>query len=394
MLRWGYACGAFLTMVAFWPWWEGGGLTTRWAALLILVPLALCTLKIRATRAHWAGAALLAWAALSLLWTPSFDAGVMEMMKLLLIGGCFLIGAEVDDTKPLYLGLAIGVSVSGLLAVAQTFGFTGVPEIVAPAGLFVNRNYLAEIGVVTLILALAYNWRWLILPLAAAALLPHSRGSLLALAVIGLLYVWRQSKRAALGIVLALIVAIGTAFILSPESLLDKTTDPHTQGSSLQQRLDTWIPTLEHLTLLGHGAGSFMVDYPLWTPHPVLINNRPAQAHNEIIHEASELGLPGIILLTLFAGLCLGVGRRGPLRAEQYALVAIAVIGLFSFPLHIPAVAAVAGVVAGRAARLRYSLCDLVSARGAGLCDGAELAGRLPRQAGDAARSRAPLPVG
>lgn len=364
-------------MVAFVPWWEGGGLTPRWCALLVLVPLALCRLPVRPTPAHWVGAAFLGWALLSLAWTPVLPMAVSELMKLLLIAGCFLIGAELDDPRPLYLGVACGVAVSGVLAALRVAGVEIIPEFAPPAGLFVNRNYLAEIGVVALILAVSEGWALLVPPLLCAALLPHSRGSLLALGLVVLLVCWRRARTATLIVALSFgmvgAIAAGTSPALR-DLLVDRVSVG--QSSSLDTRLELWRVTAAHTTLFGHGVGSFMPLYPSWTPHSNLIDNRPAQAHNEILHEASELGLPGIALLVAFFGLCLGGGGRR-WRGEHLALVAILAIGLFSFPLHIPAVAAVAGIVAGRAARLRYPVRRVLPQRRADLWQRIGFAGRL-----------------
>lgn len=363
-------------MVVFWPWWEGGGLTTRWCALFILVPFGLFSLRVHLTAAHWVGAAFLLWATASLLWTPVFAAGATELSKLYVIAGCFLIGADLEDPRPLYLGLALGVAVSGALAIAQVFGWDLIPQLAPPAGLFVNRNYLAEIGIVALILALDCGWYWFLPLLGAAVLLPHSRGTLVAIAAVTFVWLWRESRGFAISSVAVSVLAI-LALATHPQfrdALVDRTYDPHTQGSSAEMRLEVWRVTAQHLRLFGYGVGGFMIEYPTWLPHPVLIENRPAQAHNEILHEASELGLPGIALLVAFFGLCLG-RRLRDWHGEHFALLAVLSVGLFSFPLHIPAVAAVAGLVAGRCARLRAPLRGMLPYRGGALWRRTELAG-------------------
>lgn len=334
-------------------------------ALFFLIP------RIRFTLAHWFGAAFLAWAALSLLWTPILHAGIAEIVKLALMGCCFVVGAELDNPKPVYKAIVFGTAISGALAILQTFGWEFVPQLSPPAGLFVNRNYLAEIGVVATILAFGNGIWWAIPFTACAALLPHSRGALSALLLVGFLWVWRRSRALALVAALGVTGAVGALYALEPNLVVDRPTDdPHVHGSALDTRADVWMVALRHLDIWGHGVGSFMVEYPLWTPHPSLMDTRPAQAHNEAIHEAAELGLPGVVLLAGFFACCL----RGRLDVERFALVALLAISLWSFPFHLPATGALAGLVAGRLARSCAPLRHVVWLGRAASRRGAQLA--------------------
>ncbi len=335
MKRWALPVIAFLAMVAFWPWWESGGLIPRWAILAIGAPIAVLVLDIRMTPLHWAGLALLGWSATTVLWTPVPLAGIGELAKLLIFAACFMVAAETDDLRPTYLAIIAGVAVSGGIAIAQFLGYEGVQSLNGPAGTFINRNYLAEMGLLALIPALYLRQYWALPLVLIAAFQPMSRGVILAAGAALVVWVWTRSRAVAglmgLGVVAMLLMPL-------PHSLTD--------NSSLTERLGVWKATVEHLTWFGYGTGSYYVEFPTFMPHPVLVHNRPAHAHNEILNAASEIGLPGVLALLLF----FGIGLRYTAEMERLVLVASLVIGLFSFPLHLPASGFVVAVVAGSAA--------------------------------------------
>lgn len=346
--RWSLPIFAFLVMVAFWPGWEGGAIAPRWELLAIGGPIFLLATRIEMTPVHWLGIALLAWCALTLQWTPAIVLGIGELARVFILIAIFCVAAEVEDMRRTYIAIGIGVSISGLLAAAQVFGFEFVPQSAPPAGLFANRNFLGEIGAVALILALGMRLWWLTPGPVLAIVCTHSRGVFLALLTVALLWCLRRSVWWAVGLV---IVACALAFaVLSipeiPTFLVERI--------SMMQRVGVWQATLEHMAWAGHGIGSFMVDYPSYMPHPILTQARPAHPHNELLYVASELGFPGLFLFTAILVLCLSGGAE----TERLVLVAILAIGMFSFPLHLPATGFVAALVAGRLARMRYPVCS------------------------------------
>lgn len=362
MLRYLLAAAALLITLAFWPYWEGGGITPRWAVLAVMGACCLTAAsEIRMTRAHWIGAAFLAYATLSLLWTPVETDGIGAMFKLAFMALVFMAASECDDIGPAYAALGLGVTVSAAIAVTQALGEPWVPVLVGPAGLFVNKNYLSEIAVVTLVLTAGRGW-WVLVPgPAVALLLSHSRGSLVALAAVAVVWCLPRS-RALAGAVAGVCVACGIVSLsltLGPKELHDE--------SSLVHRLGVWTPTLRHLTPFGYGIGSFYVTYPTFNPHPVLALTRPEHAHNEVINVASELGVPGLVLFLAFFGYAAWTAAE----TERLAIVAIMVVGMFSFPLHLPATGFVAALVAG------WSTRRLRRVRRTDLYGGAERAARL-----------------
>src|SRR5216684_900546 len=195
MLRWGLPCLAAAVQVGFWPGWLDGGLATRWGVLAIGAPFLLLFTRVHMTPAHWVGLAFVLWSALTMLWTPVPVLGLGDLAKTIILAFCFLLGAEAADMRRTYLAVILGVSISGYLALAQAFGFELVPQAAPPAGLFINRNFLAEIGVVSFALAVGVGRWWMIPGTLLASLLPASRGSLVSIACIAIVLAWRRSYR-------------------------------------------------------------------------------------------------------------------------------------------------------------------------------------------------------
>lgn len=351
MLRYLLPLTAAAAMCAFWPAWEGGGLSPRWMALAVLSGLCVIVTVIRESPIHTVGLWFLIWSWITLAWTPSLAFGMGDMMHLLILAGIFLAAAELEDATASYLTLIAGVSVSTLAALTQVKGMRLVPELVGPSGLFVNKNYLSEIAAVALVIAMARRWWWLAPGPAAALLLSHSRAALIAVGVAGLAWLWQRSRMAC-----GALAGLGVAcFVWStdiPSTVsLDGQTEQH-DASSFYHRLGVWGPTLKNLQWLGYGEGSFYSVYPTFQPHPPLALTRPERAHNEVIDVACELGLPGLLLFLVFWGRC----YRAAETAERYGLLCLAVISCFSFPLHLPATGFAAAFMAGRCARRSRAL--------------------------------------
>lgn len=328
---------AFLVGVAFWPGALDPATTLRWA--LMAVGAAFLLLFHEPPRLRAAGACL-CLILLTLVWTPDWLYGAEDAAHLLTLAAVFALGASRDDLLPAWKGLGAGVGLSGLMALFQFFGSSPVQQIVAPAGLFMNRNFLAEAGLVVLTVAILYRQRWLIPGALLATVVPMQRATLLAAAVV-VLVLWLKGLKAS-----ALVLAIGVttcALCMMGLTLLMGTPEVKAAPQQLvdivssHDRLIYWRDAVHGLTLFGHGLGSYAANFPdIHFPH-----SEPLQALYELgLFAIAPLGL----LIYLF---------REPFRAEHAVLAGLCAIALFGFPFHMPVTGFAAALAAGHLARRR-----------------------------------------
>ncbi len=351
-------------MVTFVPGLAAPATTPRWALLAAVVPaVAIFTPCRRFTVAHGLGALLLGWAALSLFWTPNGWDGLRIIAELAIFAALFHIGAALPSLRPVYIGAALGLSVSSLLAVMQVLGLELVDRIPGPtgqaAGLFMNRNYLAEPAALVLIGLIGHRLWWalpLVLPsvLPVAVMmpwnygesvrdllaLPMSRGAVLGLLAAGMLWLWPRSRAA----VVSLCIAASAALFLL-------------MGPSTSSRFVIWASTLDGMTWLGNGIGSFYTLFPSHAPAwDFLGTTRPVHAHNDWLEFAYELGpLAGICLL---GTLIMLAAMRGP-EPERFILIALITEAAFGFPWHFAATVFLGGLVAGQLCVAGSALCGV-----------------------------------
>lgn len=354
----------FALMVAYWPGIAGAATTPRWivAGLLGLAWFV-------APRAQWTlsatlGLALLGWLLASLSWSAGALDGVDTALKLGLAVIAFAVGLHVADLRPLFVGAALGLAISSLIAIAQAYGWHGIPSIDdAPAGLFVNRGRLGSaaalviVGLVSLRI-LRFDLIAMVLP---GLLLANNRAAFLALGA-GLCFV--PAPKAVRATVISF-AAAGVAIVLAAKGI----------DTSASERLWIWQDTLSGVTFWGHGLGSFRELYPTYldafaqswalTTAPT----RPEHPHNEILWLLFEGGVPALLLASLFAA-SLWRSCAHQLRA---VLACLFVLAQFAMPLHDPATlivgAVVTGFLAGRGAlsarialACRDPLCEGVAA--------------------------------
>lgn len=354
----GFWLGAFsfAVMVTLVPGIAAPATTPRWALLSAVVPfLASFSLPTKFDVAHALGALFLGWCAITLAWTPNLWDGLDALWKLVLFAGLFCIGAALRDLRPVWIGAALGIGVSSALAIGQLFGVELVERIEGPtgmaAGLFMNKNFLAEPAALVLI-GLVWHRLWWLVPLVLpAVVLPGARGALLALAVAGIVALrgwWRvyAGALAALAVVACVVLA---------------------KNGSFPERMIIWTSTLDGLTWLGNGIGSFYALFPSHAPAWDFLTSRPVHAHNDWLELAYDLGLPGILML-LGAFYC-ALRAEGP---DRLVLIAFITEGCLGFPLHFPATVFLAALVAGRLCGDRAPLRDVLTRWGIRLCDGLE----------------------
>lgn len=317
----------FAVSVAFWPGLPGAASTLRWGVLLVLLPWLVRAVPL--TIGHGCVIALLAWAWLTIAWAPVAGFALLGFVKLALLAAAFWLGSVSDDLRPLFKGLALGLGISSACAIAQTFGWQGLPQKSPPAGLFMNSALLAEISALCLLGLAAFRlWRYLPLVLPGA-LLPVSRGALLSV-LVGLLVLmpkgWgRVAALMGLATVCALILGTGWRF------------------ESVAERIAIWRDTTDGLSVFGHGIGSYFTAFPEFASRIDTYDRRVDHAHNDGLEAVFELGV-GVLPLVGLA-VCCAFASRGHVVAA--ILAGGAVQSLVGFPLHMPATGFVLAVCAG-----------------------------------------------
>lgn len=336
---------AFGTTVAFWPGVYGPATAPRWMLLTVALPLLLLFTRPapEVTWPHRLGLALLAWAALTMLWTPQPLDGLEVLVQLSVGAAAFIVGARAASLEWFYAGLGSGVAFSVGLALAQWYDPSSVAwtRTVYPAGLFVNAGVLAEAAVLVLVVAVAQRMWVRAVLMMPALLVTGSRGAYAALAVVCTAWAWRRSRLVGASM---LVLILGALVLVGAIGW---------RSDALIERLQMWVDTARGVSLLGAGIGSFASQFPHLSTGIDTLAARPEHAHNDLLEIAFELGVVGLGLAVAFL---IALLRRGFARDDQteaLVLTAFVVLGLFSFSMHNPLTLLAAMVCAGRIIDIR-----------------------------------------
>ena len=338
--------------------------------------------KVCASR--WVLAALLVWFGWTLFSAiQSVDARLTQLTLLQFTGCVVCFGAGLfglsglRDWRPVWLGLAIGLTVILGTAIDQHFGgleatrrwFEQQPAAVRAHldtsefrkkilsdrvfGTFVYPNALA--GGLLLLLPVTLAG---ILQIGRSALFRWALGGLLAAGGLAVLYwsgsksgwliglvmagvaLWRMPAKASVKLaVLIGLVGLGVAaFVGRHGAYFEK------GASSLSARFDYWRAAgqmIRQRPLLGYGPGTFQRQYA---------NLKPADAemaklaHNDYLQQGSDSGLPALLSYAAFIfGSVLLLYPRGHLSIVRFCLwlgvFTFAAQGLTEFALYIPGLA-------------------------------------------------------
>jgi hypothetical protein len=316
---------AIAVLTAYIPGYTGATIPTGWAVLWLIMPILLLRCKIEPFPVYGWGAAFLLYAGLSLLWSPH---GLLAFMQLCALASVFLWATTLPDLRKVSIGLAIGLGISGDISLFQWSGFQSIFRVTDfPSGLFVNSNVFAEVSAMILVLLLV-NRLWWWIPVTAPGLVIGSRASLVALLCVFLAWVWSKSKITAA----ILIATLGAVTAYSVTTFNNK---------SINERWGMWADTWNGVTLWGHGIGSFEYLYPYYANHMDTVRVRPVSAHNDLLQLLFEVGI-GIVPLLVALWYLARIKDN-----HRYVLLCFGIIGLFGFPLHIPASAFIAACCAG-----------------------------------------------
>lgn len=312
-----------------------------------------------------------------------------ELAMLTALLGLALLGSTLDDEQlaAVAAGAACGLAIVAPLGLLQAW--TGwdaalLAQARPPAATFVNRNVAAEAMVVAVPIALwaglraqAAWMRWLGVLSAAAGvaflIATRSRGGWGAAAAgwgLMLAAAWwsdrwnPQSRRlqplraplvvAALVVVTALLIPVrGAQPLPSVATTLSLSARPLEGSGSVRLALarNTLAMIGQH-TLFGVGAGRWNTVYPLYHMRAAVdplfsLDRQPERVENDWLEHAADLGAPAALAL----GVLFVAGAWRAVRQRRWALAAslsaVSLHACISFPLHSPASAGLAMLLAG-----------------------------------------------
>lgn len=312
---------SILLPICFIPGITGATIPTQWIVMTIVLA-ALWTFSSRRlvmTSLHWLGLTFVAYAALSLIWAVNYYDSIGGLWYVLIWALCFWFGSLQTNLQDVWKGLAIGLSVSSIIAILQALGYQPVVAYEGNPGLFYNTTVLGALcGLV--ILALILHKLWFYIPLLLPGLyLAHSRGGF-AVLIIGLLAKYTHW-------VTVVIVTLGVAAFMfyypSPSDLV---------------RIHIWKVAIAAIKPFGWGTGTF-VDVFFVHNHNVL---HPEFAHNDYLQVAFEYGLGALAIYGVW-----GMALSRISEIEWPVIVAISALATFYFPLYCPVAAFITCVVSG-----------------------------------------------
>jgi hypothetical protein len=319
----------FLLVTCYVPGWTGYGIPTGWIVLSVVLPLIL-----RKEMLRWNP--FLIYACISLAWAPVFVQGVYDLWTLAILSGAFYLGSSDIEPKRLYIGMAVGLSVSTGIAVFQALGWHQILyQESLPAGLFVNPNVFGETAALISVGLLAHEIFWPLLWTVPSVLLSESRTAFAALALVAA--AWSANRY--ISMLFAVLIA-GFVF-LKP-------------GDSVAYRWEIWRSAYAGLTWSGRGAGSYIVTSPAFSAfHTEIMPNREENAHNDFLELIYEYGLGTLFLLPVFM-----VALFGPAGPDRYLFAAFCIIACLNFPLAVPSEGFLGAFAMGRLWRDRALAWD------------------------------------
>src|ERR1017187_1109685 len=334
----------FLLAICYNPYIWTAARQPRWSLLAIALPIMIWRNQSSApnhfTLIHALGLTFLAWATLSLIWTPNRPDAFNELIQLLIIAEAFVLGARLNTLKPIFMGLAAGLAISSLIIISPLQHLIpNQPISIHLEGLLGNRNMLAEAAVLTAIGCIGYRLWWFIPGLLPAIFMPPlARGALVGGLAAFVVWAWSRSRKLAILLALLSICAIAILTNLRPSSVIE--------------RWAIWTDTIKGLTFQGNGIGSFYFLYPFVNETFDTTLARPEHSHNELLEVWFELGAIGVFIYASMVAIAYRVANN----VSRCILVAFITMGMFEFPSHVPITAFLGALVLGYAVRRGSSI--------------------------------------
>jgi hypothetical protein len=326
--------GILLPIVSI-PGYTSVFVTIQWPLLLIVLGLTLWKHS-ELSILHFTGILFFIYAISSFFWSINYQDSIWGIMIAYIWLLSFWLGTTTESLTDLWKGLAIGLSVSSLIAIFQALGYKPVFAYEGNPGLFFNSTTLGTYTTLVII-ALISHKLWYYIPLVLPGfILSYSRGAWLVV-FIALIAKYLHWSVAIISLIVAAIFMI------------------YWQSPSDEVRLQIWQIAYRSLTWFGFGAGTFVdiiYQYQGTLHHPEFV-------HNDYLQFVFEYGVGSIAILTIIAAALFQTQTK-----DWPVFVAFATFGLFYFPFHCAISAFIGCVVAGHITRDKYLLRDYLHSGG------------------------------
>ncbi len=313
-----------LLPVSFVPGYTGASIPTQWVVLSCILPFALWR-RAPFGLIHRLGLCFLGFALLSAIWATNAYTSALGIWYVLIWGLAFWLGSSLRSLTDLWKGLAIGLSISSIVAIAQSLGHTPVETLDNDAypGLLFNSTVQGT-TIALVLIALATERLWWYMPIPAIGLiLAGSRGSFL---ILGIAAIARYTHWLVVVAALSLTALACTTWLDLADSL----------------RLAIWGQAIRGLSIFGWGPDSFNDVYFIYKGklfHGEFV-------HNDYLQLWFEFGIGSLVPISILA---LALSRT--LSPTWPVLVAFAALATFYFPLYAPITAFLGPLLTGHLLR-------------------------------------------
>lgn len=343
------SCLMFALMVAYVPHTVTPSAVGRWFIVALLSTLVFAV-KIEFNLPVKLLTMLLGWMVLGLLWSVSPWDTFGCIVHWGALGVLFIWAMQQRDLTTMWIAFILGVTVSVPFVLLQNFGYHPVQDLARfgfepLAGLFLLNNLVAELGALAVIVAIGIEQPFLAIGPGILVFLTGQRERVgwLMLLVAVFAYVWfgGGNERGRQGLIHRRAAVIGAVAIFA-SMVVGYLYANDLYGEywywSDKARLDIWLDTLRHLTILGGGAETYQAVFPAY-PH----------AHNEILQLAFELGIGSVLLFWM-----VGYGLCADVLLERTLLVAYLAAAMVWVPTVDPPMAVIGVLLTGYLCGHRY----------------------------------------
>ena len=323
---------AFLVSIAYVPFIMSCAVFGRWAVIALGVPL-MAEMRLKVLSSVQIALVIgLTWACASLLVTPDKLDGILQFGFMICLVGVMGVASQQESLDKALEAMCFAMAIN--LFFSPSLPFSG--DLVAQgsngySGLFYNCEVFVELCAPLAVWAIVKRYWWL----AAGPVLPiimnESRITMFAVAFALVIALWPKSTKHRV-MVIAGAVAAFLIIVVGMTLLIDF------KLSSALLRLTMWLSTFYAIDPLGHGIGWYRTTH--YTEE---------FAHSDILQAFAELGLGALPFAVIpFVAL-----RNRRDHAEWAAFIVICIELAVSFPLHVPASAFLAALLAGYLVRDR-----------------------------------------